>query len=45
LALFSSFFLTQIDDLEAMKAGGCDMDVINNLGNKKVEQAEKYDNV
>lgn len=38
LAVFSSFFLTQIDDKEAMKAGGCDLDEINNLGSRKVEK-------
>jgi len=42
VALFSSFFLTQIDDKEAMKKGGCDIDVINNLGSRKAEKVDLY---
>lgn len=36
VALFASFFLTEIDDAEAMKRGGCSLEEINNLGSKKV---------
>jgi hypothetical protein len=45
VALFSSFFLTQIDDKEAMKKGGCDIDVINNLGSRKAEKVDLYNPV
>jgi hypothetical protein len=40
VALFASFFLTELDDAEAMKRGGCDLAEINNLGSKKMEKNE-----